>query len=244
MIRSVLLASLIFLPPIAADARQIYFDGRVSGQSKWLGEHDSAFGRSGDLIILDENIGKVFILAPSSVDLPILRSEDGGRQTLLRVRVGRIQAKVRHFTNPNSYFSIVNYTRTASIVAKGTEFSVLVGDEIIVGVYESSVIISSGDASKVVTTGNAAIAKEGQAPIVFPIDFMLTVQSQRVSRLFNKNIVVGQLAQGNIVEVDDGTVEQQGNQFRIVTPHNYYRIVNPGGTQRVILFNGVRPFHE
>lgn len=229
-----------------AKPRQVYFRGVSSGNSKWMRQGDGTFGKSPDRIILDQNIGGVFFVAPSSVDFPILRQERGGAQTLLRIRVGQVTAKVRRFTNPYSFFSIVSYDRMASISSIGTEFSVYALSEksLITGVYESVVVVTSGGVTVKVRTGEGAIVESGKPPVVFPMDFVLAVKKQRTEQRNGRtNIVTGQLAKGNTVEVDEGTVEQVGNCFRIITRGNSFRVVNPGGTKRSHpISGGVQPF--
>lgn len=229
-----------------AKPRQVYFKGTVSGHSQWIRERDGVFGVAGDRIILDQNIGGVFFVAPSSVDFPILRQERGGAQTLLRVRIGRVTAKVRRFTNPYSFFSIVSYDRMASISSIGTEFSVYALSEksLITGVYESVVVITSGGVTVKVRTGEGAIVSSGKSPEVFPMDFVLAVKKMRTEQRNGRtNIVTGELAKGNTVEVDEGTVEQTGNCFRIITRGDSFRVVNPGGTMRSHpISGGVQPF--
>jgi hypothetical protein len=228
-----------------AKPRQVYFKGTVSGHSQWIRQGGGVFGVAGDRIILDQNIGGVFFVAPSSVDFPILRSERGGAQTLLRVRVGRVMARVRRFTNPYSFFSIVSYDKMASISSIGTEFSVKAMSEkvLIIGVYESLVIAKSGGIEAQVKTGEGAIVESGKPPVVFPMDFVLEVKKMRTEQRNGRtNIVTGELAKGNTVEVDEGTVEQTGNCFRIITRGDSFRVVNPGGTMRSYSINGVKPF--
>lgn len=228
-----------------AKPRQVYFKGTVSGHSQWIRQGGGVFGVAGDRIILDQNIGGVFFVAPSSVDFPILRSERGGAQTLLRVRVGRVTARVRRFTNPYSFFSIVSYDKMASISSVGTEFSVKAMSEkiLIVGVYESLVTAKSGGIEAQVRTGEGAIVSSGKSPEVFPMDFVLAVKKMRTEQRNGRtNIVTGELAKGNTVEVDEGTVEQTGNCFRIITRGDSFRVVNPGGTMRGYSINGVKPF--
>ncbi|MGL5065699.1 MAG: hypothetical protein ACRC62_37495 [Microcoleus sp.] len=240
------LAIALTIPAIAESApRQVYFRGAVSGHSQWMRERDGVFGVAGDRIILDQKIGGVFFVAPSSVDFPILRAERGGAQTLLRVRIGRVTARVRRFTSPYSFFSIVSYDKLASVASRGTEFSVMALSEksLITGVYESSVIATSGGVSVKVGTGEAALMESGKPPVVFPMDFVLSVEHQRFQqRNGSTNVVTGKLAKGNTVEVDEGTVEQMGNCFRIITRGDSFRVVNPGGTKRSHPINGVKPF--
>ena len=226
----------------------------VGGAEKTVCEGDSFFAPKGSRIVLDVNQGLLVAATPASVDIPICRHEDGGFQTLFRVRVGRLRFTIRKFTNPASFLKIVGLgwksamlpEEESSIQTIGTEFTVEAeGDGVNVGMDEGRVKVRSGGVVAEVAVGQGAELRQGKPPVVYTLDYMLGVKDLKVEELNGENIVTGRLLPGNRIDPEDGEITYKDGVFRLRTTRNYVIIRNGRGTARFYpLPRSVRPFRD
>jgi hypothetical protein len=224
--------------------------------TKFVCEGASDFLPRGSRYLLDQTQGFVLAVTPASVDIPICRNEQGGYQTLFRVRVGKVRSKIRHLTNPASFFKVASLDWQASLGSKetivssiGTEFTTeAIDGGLRVGMHEGVILASSGGADAKVIVGQAATLKTGEAPEVYQIDYTLDIYNVKVTQQLGRNIVTGCLAKGNAIAIDSGEVTTDGDCFRVVTTQQFLKITNPAGTERYLFFGGrtdsARPFRD
>jgi len=196
----------------------------------------------------------IIVLAPSSIDIPILQKNRGGAQTVVRLRVGQVRLqKLRRFSSRSSYLKVIPFGRNpriyqgTSIYTAGTIFSVLAleNNGLLTTVADGSAWIESGGLTQKQYTGQGAYLEPGKPPVIFAIDYSLGIKKLRVERQLNKNVVSGCVAPGNQVSVEDGKVRSYSDGcFRVVTQQDYVTVANLNGTERRVYFRGVRPFHE
>ncbi len=237
--------------PQAAIARQILLI-RPKMPSTYVCEGDAAFVPKGGRYILDYKQGYVLAVTPASVDLPICRDENGGKQTLFRIRVGKVRSKFRSLTHPASFLKIASLDWQANLGENetvlssiGTEFTTeAVDGGLRVGMHEGYVLAKSGGVEAKVIVGQAATVIPGKAPEVYQIDYSLDVYNVRVTQQLGQNVVTGCLRKGNAIAVDDGEVTTDGDCFRVVTTQQFLKITNPAGTERYLFFGGRRPFND
>lgn len=237
--------------PQAAIARQILLV-RPKQPTIAVCEGDAAFVPRGGWYKLDYNQGYLLAVTPASIDIPICREELGGKQTLFRIRVGKVRSKFRKLTHPESFLKIAALDWQASLGEKetllsstGTEFTTeSVDGGLRVGMHEGVVTAKSGGIEKKVIVGQAATIKPGLAPEVYQIDYTLGVYNIRVTQQLGQNVVTGCLKKGNSIAVDDGEVTTDGDCFRVVTSQQSLKITNPAETERYLFFGGRRPFNE
>ncbi|MGL5719470.1 MAG: hypothetical protein ACRCYP_01565 [Alphaproteobacteria bacterium] len=226
----------------------------LRGKQTYLREGAGVYAKKGDRLLCDMGQCLITVLAPSSIDLPILKRINGGAQTVVRLRVGQIQfRKLRRLSHPDSFLEVIPFgpnsrvDRRTRIYTAGTIFTVLsVGDgAVTTAVAEGKAIVESGGETKPQFTGQGAYLEPGKPPVIFAIDYSLGIEKLRIERQLNKNVVSGCVASGNQVSVEDGKVRSYGDGcFRVVTQQDYVTVANLNGTERRIYFRGVRPFNE
>lgn len=245
-----LIVAALLIPEMAI-ARQILLI-RPKKPTIAVCEGDAAFVPRGGWYKLDYNQGYLLAITPASIDIPICREELGGKQTLFRIRVGKVRSKFRKLTHPESFLKIAALDWQASLGEKetllsstGTEFTTeAVGNGLRVGMHEGTVMAKSGGVEAKVIVGQGATIKPGKAPEVYQIDYNLGVYDIRVSQEIGRNVVTGCLKKGNSIAVDDGEVTTDGDCFRVVTSQQFLKVTNPAGTERYFFFGGRRPFNE
>lgn len=226
----------------------------VNGTEKIVCEGDAFFIPKGSRIILDVNQGIIVASSPSSVDIPICRHENGGYQTLFRVKIGLMKYNIRRFTNPESFLKIVGRgwksaalpEAETSVQTIGTIFAIeATEDGLIVGMDEGRTKVRSGGVQAEVAVGQGAELKQGKPPVIYQLDYILEVKDLRVEELNGENIVTGRLLPGNRIEPEDGEIEYKGAFFKLKTTRNYLIIRNGNGTARFYpLPRSVRPFRD
>jgi hypothetical protein len=217
---------------------------------KVICENDAVFTPRGSRLELDQQQGIVFAQEPGSLFVAICRHEKGGNQTVLVARVpgSLYKVSVRKFTSVQSIFKFVGVNWRAamppdeevSLSVVGTKFSVAtVGGGLQVGIDEGKVLGRSGGGEALATVGQGLTLMPGQLPLLYQIDYALSVSKLKVRQELGQNIVTGNLALGNSVK--GATME--GNRFTLKTDQSFIEVQNANGTGRIIwLPVGVRPF--
>lgn len=189
-------------------------------------------------IQLDYGIGTIRVMSPTAAMLfSRLASKGGGKQTILTVRSGAVFAKVRRFTNPQSYFGIADYVGR-SVTARGTEFYIEVVDGKMITVVESSKVLADN------TKGVTMPLLSGQGATIddygirqFKIGFDLFVNQGKTQVLSDgkTNIFEGWTEPWIKVQVDGKLINPGINgYFKVKTRSPCYTVLHPFGLSRQI----------
>jgi hypothetical protein len=244
----------LFAPKVLATHPREIIVLPVNGSRKTVCENDSFFAPKGSRIILDVNQGVLVSTTNASIDIPICRHENGGYQTLFRVKKGFMRFDIRKFTNPQSFFKIVGVGwksamlpgEESSVQTIGTEFTIeAIEDGIRVGMDGGRIQVRSGGVSAIVAVGQGADLQQGKPPQIYTLDYILGVKDLKVEELNGQNIVTGRLMPGNSIDPEDGSIEFKNQEFKLTTTRNYLIIRNANGTSRFYpLPRSVRPFRD
>ena len=212
-----------------------------------VGERTAIAASRGDYLQLDDNIGTVQVMSPTTyMWFSRLGSRNGGKQTILTVRSGAIFARVRRFTSPASYFGIADYAGR-SVTVRGTEFYIEAEDGKIITIVESSRVVADnnkGVTMPLISGQGATINDDGIRQ--FRINYSLNVNEGKTQVLSDgkTNIFSGWTEQWLKILVDGDLITPGLNgYFKIQTRSPYYDLVHPFGATRRIYPAGAARDH-